>query len=56
MLCGVALGVRGIEGDDDALGCPHRDTRQERVELGDFVGALGDPDLRDGEAHAVDHC
>jgi hypothetical protein len=55
VLCGVVLGVRGVEGDDDALGCLHRDTRQERVELGDFIGAVGHPDLRDGATPAVDH-
>jgi hypothetical protein len=55
VLGGVALSVRCIEGDDDALVCPGRKTRQEDVNLGDLVGGVGHPDLRDGDTRTVDH-
>lgn len=37
------------------LACPDRDARQESVDLGDLVGGVGHPDLRDGDTHTVDH-
>ncbi len=50
------LSVRGINSDHDtrALG-DVRQTRQQGRHLSDLVGALGHPQLRDGDTHTVDH-